>query len=190
MKIDTQTADVAALAAQIEALKQRVAELERAPAQDIEDQLTMIVFSDDLDRAIAAFIMAAGAAAMGLNVSMFFSFWGLSIIKKQAVYANKNIWERGFALMLPENSRNLGLSHMNYFGAGSKIMRKLMDEQGMTSLETLIAEARNAGVRFVACGMSKELLGITDDEIIDGVELGGVATFLGDAARAKTSFFI
>lgn len=182
--------DVGALLERIDALEQRVAELEESPAADIEDRLAMVVFSGDLDKAIASFIIATGAAAMGLEVSMFFTFWGLSVIKKKTSFKGKNIWEQGFAAMLPGSSRNLSLSQMSYFGAGSRIIRKLMKDHDVASLEELIEMAQEFGVRFVACEMSRELLGVRDDELIDGVELGGVATFMGDAARAKSSIFI
>ena len=182
--------DVAALLERINTLEKRVAELEEAPAQDIEDRLSMIVFSGDLDKAIASFIIATGAAAMGLEVSMFFTFWGLSVIKKRKEFDGKNILEKGFAAMLPGNTNGLGLSQMNFFGAGSRIIRKLMNDHDVASLEEMVAMAQDFGVRMVACEMSRELLGITDAELMDGVEHGGVATFVGDAARSKGAIFI
>ncbi|MDX1688299.1 MAG: DsrE/DsrF/DrsH-like family protein [Candidatus Promineifilaceae bacterium] len=183
-------ADVATLLERVDALEERVAELEEAPAQGIEDRLSMVVFSGDLDKAIASFIIATGAAAMGLEVSMFFTFWGLSIIKKQKQYEGKNILEKGFAAMLPGNTQGLGLSQMNFFGAGSRIIRKLMNDHDVASLEEMVGMAQEFGVRMVACEMSRELLGISDDELMDGVEHGGVATFVGDAARSKGALFI
>jgi peroxiredoxin family protein len=183
-------ADVTALLARIDALEERLASLEDAPAQDIEDRLAMVVFSGDLDKAIASFIIATGAAAMGLEVSMFFTFWGLSLIKKQKRYDEKNILEKGFTAMLPGSSQNLGMSQMNFFGVGSRLIRKLMNDHEVASLEELMEMAQEFGVRFVACDMSQELLGITDEELMDGVDHGGVATFMGDAARAKASLFI
>lgn len=182
--------DVEALLARIDALEQRIAELESAPAQDLENRLSLVVFSGDMDRAIASLIIATGAAAMGMDVSMFFTFWGLSIVKKQKQYAGKNLLERGFTAMLPAGANQLGLSKMNFFGAGAAIMRKLMKNHEVTSLDEMIAMAQEFGVRMVVCEMSRELLGVRDDELIDGLELGGVATFLGDASRSKVSLFI
>lgn len=182
--------NVQALLERIDALEQRVVELEESPAQDIENRLAMVVFSGDLDKAIASFIIATGAAAMGLEVSMFFTFWGLSVIKKETQFKGKNVWEQGFAAMLPGSSHNLSLSQMSYFGVGSRVIRKLMNDHDVSSLEELMEMAREFGVRFIACDMSKELLGVRDEELIDDVELGGVATFIGDAARAKASIFI
>lgn len=182
--------DTAALLERLAALEARVQQLESAPAQDIEDRLAMVVFSGDLDKAIASFIIATGAAAMGLEVSMFFTFWGLSVIKKQTKFAGKNLLEQGFAAVLPGGSKNLPLSQMSFFGAGSKVIRKLMRDHEVASLEELIGMAQEFGVRLIACDMSQELLGIRDEELMDGVEHGGVATFVGDASRAKVSLFI
>jgi peroxiredoxin family protein/outer membrane murein-binding lipoprotein Lpp len=186
---DVQT-DVATLLERFNALEQKVNQLETAPAQDIEDRLAMVVFSGDLDKTIAAFIIATGAAAMGLEVSMFFTFWGLSVIKKQKIYEGKNILEKGFTAMLPAGTGQLQLSQMSFFGAGSKIIRKLMRDHEVSSMEEFVEMAQEFGVRMVACDMTRELMGIRDEELIDGVEFGGVASFMGDAARAKASLFI
>jgi peroxiredoxin family protein len=189
-KISEAQLDVSTLLERITTLEQRVNELETAPAQDIEDRLAMVVFSGDLDKTIAAFIIATGAAAMGLEVSMFFTFWGLSVIKKKKQFEGKNIIEKGFTAMLPAGTNQLQLSQMNFFGTGAKIIRKLMNDHDVTSLEEFVEMAQEFGVRMVACDMSRELMGVRDDELIDGVEFGGVAAFMGDAARAKVSLFI
>lgn len=179
-----------ALLERIAALEARLAELEGHPAQGIEDRLAMVVFSGDLDKLIAALIMATGAASIGMETSMFFTFWGLSAVKQQRRYAGKNLLEKGFTAMLPGGLGQTGLSQMNYFGAGAQIIRKLMRDHEITSVEELLALAQELGVRMVVCDMSRELLGVADDELIDGLETGGVATFLGDAARAKVTLFI
>jgi len=186
----TEVVDTQALLARITELEQRVAALEQSPAQGIEDRLAMVVFSGDLDKAIAAFIIATGAASMGLEVSMFFTFWGISAVKKQKVFSGKNILEQGFTAMLPGKLSELGLSQMNFFGVGAQIIRNLMKKHDVASPEELFAMARELGVRMVVCDMSRELLGIKDEELVDGLETGGVATFLGDAARAKVTLFI
>ncbi len=174
----------------IAALEARVAALEAHPSQGIEDRLAMVVFSGDLDKAIAAFIIATGAASMGLEVSMFFTFWGLSAVKKQKVFSGKSLLEQGFTAMLPGKLGEMGLSQMNFFGAGAQIIRGLMQKHEVSSPEELFGLARELGVRMVVCDMSRELLGIKDEELVDGLETGGVATFLGDAARAKVTLFI
>ena len=171
-------------------LESRVAELENSPAQDIEDQLSMVVFSGELDKAIAAFIIATGAAAMGMEVSMFFTFWGLGVVKKQKIYSDKNLFEKGFTAMLPGGTKDLPLSQMNYFGTGASIIRKLMKDHEISSLEDFVEMAQEFGVKMTVCDMSRELLGIKDEELVDGLEFGGVAAFMGDAARAKVSLFI
>ena len=186
----TETVDTQALLSRIAELEQRVAALEQSPAQSIEDRLAMVVFSGDLDKAIAAFIIATGAASMGLEVSMFFTFWGISAVKKQKVFSGKNLLEQGFTAMLPGKLGELGLSQMNFFGAGAQIIPNLMKQHDVASPEELFAMARELGVRMVVCDMSRELLGIKDEELVDGLETGGVATFLGDAARAKVTLFI
>jgi peroxiredoxin family protein len=184
------TADVNALLERIDTLEQRIAQLEDAPAQDIENQVSMVVFSGDMDKTIAAFIIATGAAAMGMEVSMFFTFWGLAAVKKQKVYADKNLIEKGFTAMLPAGVDSLGLSQKNFFGAGAAIMRKLMKDHEVTSLPEMVEMAQELGVKMTVCDMSRELLGVRDNELIDGLEMGGVASFMGDAARSKVSLFI
>ncbi|WP_287157996.1 DsrE/DsrF/DrsH-like family protein, partial [Chloroflexus sp.] len=155
----TETVDTQALLSRIAELEQRVAALEQSPAQSIEDRLAMVVFSGDLDKAIAAFIIATGAASMGLEVSMFFTFWGISAVKKQKVFSGKNLLEQGFTAMLPGKLGELGLSQMNFFGAGAQIIRNLMKQHDVASPEELFAMARELGVRMVVCDMSRELLG-------------------------------
>ncbi len=181
---------MAALLERLAALEARVNELEAAPAQDVEDRLSMVVFSGDLDRAIAAFIIATGAAAMGLEVSMFFTFWGLSVVKKGKSYTGKNVIESAFTAMLPAGTGQLPLSQMNFFGTGATIMRKLMRDHNVSSLEDFVEMARELGVRLTVCDMSRELLGIRDEELIENLDVGGVATFMGDAARSKVTLFI
>jgi peroxiredoxin family protein len=174
----------------IAALEARINELENTPAQDIEDRLAMVVFSGDLDKAIAALIIATGAASMGMEVSMFYTFWGLNVVKKGKTFENKNLLEKGFTAMLPGGTGQMGLSQMNFFGAGAQIIRKLMKDHDVSSVEELFEMARELDVRMVVCDMSRELLGVRDDELVDGLDMGGVATFLADASRAKATLFI
>ncbi|HMQ33932.1 MAG TPA: DsrE/DsrF/DrsH-like family protein [Chloroflexaceae bacterium] len=191
MTIDSiELKDTQALLERIAGLEDRVAELEAHPAQGVEDRVAMVVFSGDLDKAIAAFIIATGAASMGLEVSMFFTFWGLGAVKKQRVFAGKGLLEQGFTAMLPGKLGDTGLSQLNFFGAGAQIIRGLMKKHDVSSPEELFGLAQELGVRMVVCDMSRELLGIRDAELVDGLETGGVATFLGDAARAKVTLFI
>ena len=155
------------------------------------DDKTFIVFSGDLDKTIAAFIIANGAASLGRKVTMFFTFWGLNILRrKEKVKTVKTFIEKMFGIMMPRGSKKLGLSRMNMFGAGSKMIRGIMKSKGISSLEELIDSARAHGVRIVACQMSMDVMGIKKEELIDGVELGGVATFIGAGETSDISLFI
>ena len=152
---------------------------------------TFIVFSGDLDKTIASFILANGAAAMGRNVTMFFTFWGLNILRRpKKLKVKKTFIENMFGMMMPRGTTRLGLSRMNMFGMGPKMIRGIMKKKGISSLEHLIEDAKNHGVRLVACQMSMDIMGIRQEELIDGVELGGVATFIGSGEKSDISLFI
>lgn len=156
-----------------------------------QNDKTFVVFSGDLDKTIAAFIIANGAASMGRNVTMFFTFWGLNVLRRPGkVKVAKNFIEKMFGLMMPRGSRKLGLSRMNMGGAGAGMIRRLMKSKGISSPEELIQSAIDHGVRIVACQMSMDIMGIRQEELIDGVELGGVATFLGSGENSDMSLFI
>ena len=152
---------------------------------------TMIIFSNDLDRAIASFVIATGAAAMGNKVNMFFTFWGLSILKKpEPKSQSKEMMAKMFSMMLPKTSKQLKLSKFNMGGMGSTMMRKVMASKNISSLEELMAQAQKAGVKMTACQMSMDVMGITADELIDGVEIGGVAAMLEDNDNSNMNLFI
>jgi peroxiredoxin family protein len=169
------------------AIEARLLNLERrAP----EDRVSMVVFSGEMDRVLAAFVIATGAASMGMEVSMFFTFWGLSALRKKRSYRGKRWNEKMMALMTPGNTRGLPVSKLNFFGIGSKLLRKMMRDKNVASLEELIAMSREFGVKVVACQMSMDVMGVGRDELADGIEVGGAATFLGDAARSRISLFI
>lgn len=161
-----------------------------APAASGNDK-TMVIFSGDLDKAIAAFIIANGAAAMDRKVTLFFTFWGLNILRKnEKVSVSKNLVEKMFGFMMPRGSRKLALSRMNMGGMGAGMIKSIMKKKNVASLEELIHSAMDSGVRVVACQMSMDLMGIHKEELIDGVEIGGVATFLGAAETSDTNLFI
>ena len=156
-----------------------------------QNDKTFVVFSGDLDKTIAAFIIANGAAAMGRKVTMFFTFWGLNILRKpKKVKVSKTFIEKMFGAMMPRGTTKLGLSRMNMGGAGAKMIRGIMKQKGISSLEELIESAKAHGVRIVACQMSMDIMGIHREELIDGVELGGVATFIGSGEESDMSLFI
>lgn len=157
----------------------------------IEDNsnMTMVVFSGDLDKAIAAFIIANGALTMGKKVTMFFTFWGLSILKKKNL-AKKSFIEKMFAMMLPKNSQDLPVSKMNFFGIGAKMIRSVMKKKNIMSLEELMKKAKDLGVNITACTMSMDVMGISKEELIDGINYGGVGQYLGEAEKSNNNLFI
>ena len=164
---------------------------EGSPAAGPQRGASIIVFSDDLDRALASFVIANGAVSAGKEVTMFFTFWGLSVIKKRkAGRIKKDFMGRMFGRMLPAGSTKLGLSKINMGGIGARMMRKRMKKQGVDSLETMLRTALDSGVRMVACQMSMDVMGVKPEELLDGVEIGGVATYLGAADESQTSFMI
>ena len=152
---------------------------------------TLILFSDDLDKALATFVLANGAAATGQKVSIFFTFWGLNVLKKVNKPAvQKDIFGRMFGWMLPSSSLKLKLSQMNMLGMGSRMMRYLMKRKGVDSLESLRAQALAQGVEFIACQMSMDMMGIAREELLDEVTVGGVATYMDRADQANVNLFI
>ena len=152
---------------------------------------TMVVFSGDMDKALASFIIANGAAAMGRPVTMFFTFWGLNILRKpEKQHVKKSAVEKMFGAMMPRGSRKLKLSKMNMGGMGTKMMKRVMREKHVETLENLMKQAMENGVKLVACTMSMDVMGIRKEEIIDGVEFAGVASYLGDAENSDVNLFI
>lgn len=156
---------------------------------ETKDGVTIVVFSGDLDKAIAAFIIANGALAMGKKVTMFFTFWGLSILKRKNL-EKKSLIEKMFAMMLPKNSNQLPISKMNFFGIGAKLIRWVMKQKNIMSLEELMKKAIESGVEITACTMSMDVMGITQEELIDGINYGGVGQYLGATEGANTNLFI
>ena len=162
-----------------------------ASVQNNADNKTLIVFSDDLDKALASFVIANGAASTGKKVTMFFTFWGLNVIKKQQKPAvSKDIFGKMFGWMLPAHSGKLKLSKMNMGGAGSWMMRLIMKQKRIDSLESLIQQAVDNGVEMIACTMSMDVMGVQKEELMDNVTLGGVASYLERAEEANVNLFI
>ncbi|MFP4499067.1 MAG: FAD-dependent oxidoreductase [Vulcanimicrobiota bacterium] len=152
---------------------------------------TIIVFSDDLDRALAAFIIANGAASMGSDVTMFFTFWGLNILRKEnAEPVKKDLLEKMFGAMMPRGADKLTLSKLNMMGMGTNMMKYVMKNKNVDSLQLLIENARNNGVRLVACNMTMDIMGIKKEELIENVEEAGVASYLETAEKSHVNLFI
>ena len=175
-----------ALEVELEKLGERV----RTGGQ--EEKLSLIVFSGSLDRLIAAFVLSTGAAAMGMRVSMFFTFWATSALRRGNASVKKGLLARLFGWMLPKGVAKLPLSQMNMAGGGPKMIRYVMKKNGVASVEEMIELAKELGVELNVCTMSMELLGIHPDELIDypNKSFCGVAKFLETAAPGKITMFV
>jgi len=176
-------------------LLQKAAATQAAPASkatDVRDKLTLVVFSDDLDKVMASMIIANGALAMGKPVSLFFTFWGLDVIRKEdAPHTNKPFMDRMFSTMLASDADHLNsISKMDMHGLGAKMIRKVMHDKGVETPGHLLHSLIDGGAQLIACQMSMDVMGIQKEELIDGVEIGGVAAFLGEASESGTTLFI
>ncbi|MGX4587913.1 DsrE/DsrF/DrsH-like family protein [Paenibacillus chitinolyticus] len=152
---------------------------------------TIVLFSGEMDKAIAAFIIANGAAAYDHEVTIFFTFWGLNALRKdEPVKLNKGWLEKMFGRMMPRGPKKLGLSKMNYMGMGPKMIQHVLKKHNALTLPQLIELAQEQGIKLVACTMTMDLLGLQKEELLDGIEYAGVAAYLGDASQAKVNLFI
>jgi len=168
-------------------------QLEReAETVETTTRKTIILFSGEFDKVMAAFVIANGAAAMDDDVTMFFTFWGLNAIRRpeKVATSGKTPLQKAFSAMMPRGPGRLAMSHMNFAGVGPKLMRRAMREQKVMPLEDLIASAREQGVKMVACTMSMDVMGLKKEELIDGLEFAGVASYLGDTDEARVNLFI
>ncbi|WP_230399545.1 CoA-disulfide reductase [Novisyntrophococcus fermenticellae] len=158
---------------------------------DTQQGKTLIVFSGDLDKVLASFIIANGAASMGKPVTMFFTFWGLNALRRSdAPSVKKPFMDKMFGFMTPKGSKKLKLSRLNMGGMGTAMMKKVMKDKNVDSLEALMQQAMKSGIRLVACTMSMDIMGITKEELLEGVEYAGVATYLGAAEESNVNLFI
>ena len=151
---------------------------------------TIVVFSNDLDKALASFIIANGAKASGKDVTMFFTFWGLNILRKSNVSVKKGFIDKMFGFMMPKGAEKLTLSKMNMGGMGSAMMKWVMKNKNISTLSELIQQAQDSGVKFIACNMSMDVMGIKEEELIDGVEISGVAKYISESNNANSNLFI
>ncbi|MBF0295445.1 MAG: DsrE/DsrF/DrsH-like family protein [Magnetococcales bacterium] len=168
-------------------LEQRLNALEqRLP----KNRISIVLFSGDLDRALAGFIIANGALAMDMEVAMYFTFWGMAAIKQATNSQGKEFRQRLMGLFTPERSEEMGLSQLNMLGIGSKMMKSMMRARNISSLEELRNLALEMDARFIACTMAMELMGIRQEELVKGIQLGGVATFMESALNSRLTLFI
>lgn len=181
----------------MEALEKQLAEMkaqiDSLTKNQPEDKLSMIVFSGDLDKALAAFIIGTGAVAMGLEVVMFFTFWGTPLLRdKNKEVGGKDMMGKMFGTMLPKGTGQVKLSKMNMGGMGTSMMKSLMKKKNVASLDQLIEMAGELGVKIYICEMSMDLMGFKREEMISYPDLTycGVAKFLEEAIHSKIQLFI
>jgi peroxiredoxin family protein len=174
------------LAKNVRDLENRLAKLEKNSSE-----LTMVLFSGDFDKVFAAFIIATGALAMGKKVSVFVTFWGLDAIKKPVMKTGgRQFLEKMVLWMRPKGPDKLGTSKMNFGGIGPRLFRYMMGKKNIESLPSLIGLAQEMGIKIVACQMSMDVMGVKKEDLLDGIEFGGVATFLSDSFSSNTTLFI
>jgi peroxiredoxin family protein len=190
LALETEVKSLAQAAVQQTARLDATSELVKGSGQ--QEKLSLIVFSGSLDRLIAAFVLATGAAAMGMQVSMFFTFWGTAALRRENVHVKKKLLERMFGWMLPKGVKKLPLSQMNMAGGGPAMIRYVMKKNGVASVEEMIDLSKELGVELNICTMSMDLLGMKPDELIDypNKSYCGVAKFLETAAPGKITMFL
>ena len=154
------------------------------------DKVTLLVFSGELDKVLAGLMIAATAASLGMSVTVFFTFWGLNVLKEKRSYSGKDIKERMIDMMTPAGPGNMGVSQMNMLGAGRMMLKQMMKEKDVVSVEELLDIARESGVRLVACSMTMQVMGIRESELTDDIEIAGAASYLMDASRSGCTLFI
>ena len=163
--------------------------LKNIPAKTENDQ-TIVVFSNDLDKVLASFIIANGAKASGKDVTMFFTFWGLNVLRKSNANVKKGLIDTMFGMMMPKGANKLTLSKMHMGGIGSAMMKWVMKNKNISTLSELIKQAQENGIKFIACNMSMDVMGIKEEELIDGVEIGGVAKYIAESSHSNSNLFI
>lgn len=179
--------DMQTLMAHLRQCETSMADLQKLAA---EDRMTIVVFSGDMDKVLAALFLATGAASMGCNVSMYYTFWGLSALRRKVVYKNKNLWHRMLAWMLPCGVSRLKTSKMHFAGIGPKLFNHLMKKQNVPDLQHMLDLAQELGVEMTACTTAMNIMGIGQEELIDNLQVGGVATYMKNASVSRVNLFI
>jgi peroxiredoxin family protein len=171
-------------------LERRVAALESRSPAGASNKATIVVLSGDMEKVMSAYIIATGAASMGMDVTLFFTFWGLGALKKNRSLKGKSLLQRMMTLMTPAGMRRLGTSKFNFGGLGPLMFGAMMRHSNVASLEEIATVARELGVREVACTMTMDVMGVSKEELLPFVELGGVGLFVGEAADSKIQLYI
>ncbi len=174
----------------LEQLERKVAALEVDLKAKYNNDLTILVTSGDYDKLLTAFIIASGAISIGINVNMFFSFWGITALKKNVRYDNKNYYEKLMTFMMPKRPAQTPLSNMHLFGVGKAFMRKVMDEKGICSLESIIDHTVALGVQMTVCQMTMNMMGITKEELIDQIQFGGVVSCIDKMSLSHSTIVL
>jgi len=154
------------------------------------DQVTLLVFSGELDKVLAGLMIASTAASMGMNVTVFFTFWGINVLKEKRSFSGKGVKERMIDMMTPTGPGSMGVSQMNMLGAGRTMLKQMMRDKDIVSAEELLDIARDSGVRLVACSMTMQVMGIREEELGSGIEIAGAASYLVDASHSGCTLFI
>ena len=154
------------------------------------DQVTLLVFSGELDKVLAGLLIASTAASMGMNVTVFFTFWGINVLKEKRSFSGKGVKERMIDMMTPTGPGSMGVSQMNMLGAGRTMLKQMMRDKDIVSAEELLEIARDSGVRLVACSMTMQVMGIREEELAGGIEVAGAASYLVDASHSGCTLFI
>jgi peroxiredoxin family protein len=178
---------IGGLQSQVTEALERLTKVER---QAIGDRATLLVFSGEFDKLMTAFIVASGAVAMGMDVSMYFTFWGLTALKKKTVFAGKPVAEKMISGMLPSAPTVAPTSRMNMMGIGPRFFQWQMGNKNVETLPDMIKLCQEMGVKMIACQMAMDVMGVTEEELIDGIEFGGVATYVGEAMDSRVTLMI
>lgn len=195
MTTKSDTGGIADVQLQDLSLEDRIANLEQEVLHLREqapraDKATLLIFSSDLDKVLAGLVIATTAASMGMEVTVFFTFWGLNVLKEKRVYHGKAVMERMIDLMTPTGPGHMGVSRMNMGGAGAAMLKHMMKGKNVMSGDEFLSLAKESGVRLIACSMSMDVMGIRKEELTDGIDVGGAAAYLGEAARSGVTLFI
>ena len=169
-------------------LEQEIAQLRRATPD--ANKATLLVFSGEQDKVLAGLMIATTAASLGMEVTLFFTFWGINTLKEKRLYAGKDIKEKMIDFMTPRGADHMGVSQMNMMGIGAAMLQQMMKDKNVVSADDLLELARDAGVKIVACSMTMQVMGIRDEELMDGIEVAGAASYLTEASRSGCTLFI
>ncbi|MDH3978979.1 MAG: DsrE/DsrF/DrsH-like family protein [Gammaproteobacteria bacterium] len=172
----------------LEDLEAQVGRLEASAPR--ADKVTLLVFSGELDKVLAGLMIATTAASMGMAVTVFFTFWGLNVLKEKRTYSGKDIKERMIDMMTPTGPGSMGVSQLNMLGAGRVMLKQMMKEKDVVSADELLAIAKESGVQLTACSMTMQVMGIEENELTDDIEIAGAASYLVDASRSGCTLFI